>query len=291
MRPTIYPKVNDITMVVPTKIMDNCVYVKLLEYNEIEGFIILSDLSKTRIYSVNKVAPIGRKFPACVLSLEEKTGQITLSKRDVTEKESNLCYNNFRNLKFIQDMLKFYIVKLEKDHNITIDLDTAYQKFIWSLSNDPEFLVFALKSASRDFDKIYQNKLENVNPLWIHCFKQVLSSKFKIKDVLLESILNISCFEEKGVNIIKNALISGTELVTKEYPFNIKLVKSPHYSITIKTSNQEGAINKMNEIITTIRTNAEANGAIFKITKNPEIVIEKEFEPESSECSDEVEND
>lgn len=75
-------------------------------------------------------------------------------------------------------------------------------------------------------------------------------------------------------------------MATEEYPFIIKLVKTPYYSITIKTSNGEKAIAKINEVIDIIKTDAEANGADFKIVKSPEIVLEKEFVPEESESSD-----
>ena len=76
-------------------------------------------------------------------------------------------------------------------------------------------------------------------------------------------------------------------MATLEHPFAIKLVKSPYYSITIKTNNQEAAINLINEVIATIKANAESNGAVFKVTKLPEIVLEKEFEPEESDSDSE----
>lgn len=286
MRPTLYPQINDITMVVPTKITDLGIYVKLIEYNNIEGLIMLSDLSKSRIRSINKVVKIGKNFAASVQNLDEIKKNISLSKKVVSEEEAKMCENNFRTLKYIENLVTLFVTKLEKDYNIIVSVQTAYETFIWSLSHNVEFLIFALKSACRDFDKVYSNILLGIDPLWIECYKQVLAIKFKNKEVLLETILEITCFETGGVNIIKSALLEASQLANEEFPFKIKLVKSPYYSITIKTTNQEAAIIFINEIILTIKTNLDKNNANMKIHKFPEIVIDKEFKPEDSDTEE-----
>jgi len=73
-------------------------YVQLLEYNNIEGMILLSELTRRRIRSVSKlikVAPknypsftlysqpaqVGRIEPVMVLRVDKEKGYIDLSKR------------------------------------------------------------------------------------------------------------------------------------------------------------------------------------------------------------------
>ena len=69
----------------------------------------------------------------------------------------------------------------------------------------------------------------------------------------------------------------------KEHPFTIKLIKSLYYSITIKTSDQEKALNLIYQIIDIIRAELISNNATFKIVKSPELIFEEKFEPESSD--------
>ena len=289
MQPTKYPAINDITMVVPTKITDLGVYVNLLEYNDIEGLIILSDLSKSRFRSINRVAVVGKKFPATVFTVDEKTGNITLSKKSVLEEEAKTCETNYKNLKLVYDIVNLFIRRLEKESNIVLDITIAYQTFIWPISLDPEQQLLALRSATKDFDKIYNSKLESVDQIWTKCFQDVLATKFKDKEVLLEAVLDITCYETAGVNIIREALVKGQNLATTEYPFRIKLVKSPHYSITIKSKDQEKAATYINIAISTIKSELEQNGAIIKIVKLPEIVLDKEFEPAESDSGSDSE--
>lgn len=55
-----FPEIDDIVMVSVRSIADMGAYVHLLEYNNIEGMILLSELSRRRIRSINKLIRIGR---------------------------------------------------------------------------------------------------------------------------------------------------------------------------------------------------------------------------------------
>ena len=50
-------------------------YVSLLEYNGIEGMIMLSELSRRRIRSINKLVRIGRNECVVVIRVDETKGQ------------------------------------------------------------------------------------------------------------------------------------------------------------------------------------------------------------------------
>ena len=89
-----YPSIDDITMVMPIEVNNYGVKVKLIEYDDIDGFILMSDLSRSRFRSINKIITIGKKFPACVLSIDDKD-YVLLSKKIVTENEQNECQETF----------------------------------------------------------------------------------------------------------------------------------------------------------------------------------------------------
>lgn len=50
-------------------------YVSLLEYNNIEGMIMLSELSRRRIRSINKLVRIGRNECVVVIRVDETKGE------------------------------------------------------------------------------------------------------------------------------------------------------------------------------------------------------------------------
>jgi translation initiation factor 2 alpha subunit (eIF-2alpha) len=179
--------------------------------------------------------------------------------------------------------MHLFVRTLEKKSGTVYDIKLMYDIFIWPISTDPEYLIFALKYASKHFEKVYEGKLESIDSALMDCFKEVLTTKFKEKEVIMEAVLEITCFEQSGINIIRDGLTLGLKLSCDEFPFRIKLIKSPYYSIVLKTANQEKAIVLINETIDIVKKYLEEHGAEFKIKKQPEIVTDKEFEPEDSD--------
>lgn len=49
-------------------------YVNLLEYNNIEGMILLSELSRRRIRSINKLIRVGRNECVVVIRVDKDKG-------------------------------------------------------------------------------------------------------------------------------------------------------------------------------------------------------------------------
>ena len=57
-----------------SRITDSGVYVTLLEYNRIQGFIPASELSRRRIRSIPKLVQIGKVEPSVVTRVDEEKG-------------------------------------------------------------------------------------------------------------------------------------------------------------------------------------------------------------------------
>lgn len=53
-------------------------YVYLLEYNNIEGMILLSELSRRRIRSINKLIRVGKTEPVVVIRVDKEKGKCPL---------------------------------------------------------------------------------------------------------------------------------------------------------------------------------------------------------------------
>ena len=53
-------------------------YVKLLEYDNIDGMILLSELSRRRIRSIQKLIRVGRNEVVVVLRVDKEKGKDTM---------------------------------------------------------------------------------------------------------------------------------------------------------------------------------------------------------------------
>ena len=75
-----YPKLDDVVMVNVRSIAEMGAYVSLLEYGNIEGMIMLSELTRRRIRSINKLVKIGRSECVAVIRVDEEKGMYFLFK-------------------------------------------------------------------------------------------------------------------------------------------------------------------------------------------------------------------
>jgi hypothetical protein len=71
-----YPSVEDVVMVNVRSIAEMGAYVHLLEYNNIEGMILLSELSRRRIRSINKLIRVGKTEPVVVIRVDREKGTV-----------------------------------------------------------------------------------------------------------------------------------------------------------------------------------------------------------------------
>lgn len=124
-----YPEVEDVVMVNVRSIAEMGAYVHLLEYNDIEGMILLSELSRRRIRSINKLIRVGKTEPVVVIRVDKEKGYIDLSKRRVSTEDVEKCTERFAKAKAVNSILRHVaeLLKYETDEQ----LEELYQKTAW----------------------------------------------------------------------------------------------------------------------------------------------------------------
>ncbi len=73
-----FPEPEEVVMVNVEEIGEMGAYVTLLEYDNIEGMILLSELSRRRIRSINKLVREGRTEIAMVIRVDKEKGKFTI---------------------------------------------------------------------------------------------------------------------------------------------------------------------------------------------------------------------
>ena len=92
-------------MVQVRQIAEMGAYVKLLEYDGIEGMILLSELSRRRIRSIQKLIRVGRNEVVVVLRVDKEKGYIDLSKRRVSPEDVLKCEERFNKSKAVHSIM------------------------------------------------------------------------------------------------------------------------------------------------------------------------------------------
>ncbi|GJE91797.1 eukaryotic translation initiation factor 2 subunit alpha [Phanerochaete sordida] len=107
-----YPEVDELVMVQVRQIAEMGAYVKLLEYDNIEGMILLSELSRRRIRSIQKLIRVGRNEVVVVLRVDKEKGYIDLSKRRVSPEDIIKCEERYMKSKTVASIIRHVASKI-----------------------------------------------------------------------------------------------------------------------------------------------------------------------------------
>lgn len=102
-------------------------YVKLLEYNNIEGMVLLSELSRRRIRSINKLLRVGTNEPVMVVRVDQEKGYIDLSKRRVSSEDRAKCEDRYNKAKTVHSILRHVSEAAQTS------LQDVYERIGWPL--------------------------------------------------------------------------------------------------------------------------------------------------------------
>ncbi|XP_022238409.1 eukaryotic translation initiation factor 2 subunit 1-like [Limulus polyphemus] len=206
-----YPEVEDVVMVNVRSIAEMGAYVHLLEYNNIEGMILLSELSRRRIRSINKLIRVGRSECVVVIRVDKDKGYIDLSKRRVSPEDIMKCEEKFAKAKAVNSILRHVAGILGYDSDE--QLEVLYKKTAWHF--DEKY-----KKAASSYD-VFKHAVSCLTLLSFgedHSGQYVENSLYfchsfsaQPRCVFLEQILSSSC----GSSTHVCSPVTGPKVVTE----------------------------------------------------------------------------
>ncbi|KAK9873831.1 hypothetical protein WA026_002189 [Henosepilachna vigintioctopunctata] len=266
-----YPEVDDVVMVNVRAIAEMGAYVHLLEYNNIEGMILLSELSRRRIRSINKLIRVGKTEPVVVIRVDKEKGYIDLSKRRVSAEDVEKCTERFAKAKAVNSILRHVaeLLRYESD----AQLEELYQKTAWYFEEKYK------KNKASAYDFFKQAVVDPT--ILAECdlddqTKEVLLSNIKRKltsqAVKVRADIECACYGYEGIDAVKTALKSGLALSTEELPIKINLIAPPLYVMTTSTPEKQDGLKILNDAIEVIKKTITDMGGVFNIQMPPKVV-------------------
>lgn len=288
-----YPEVDEVVMVNVQEIAEMGAYVKLLEYDNIEGMVLLSELSRRRIRSIQKLIRVGKNEVAVVLRVDKEKGYIDLSKRRVSTEDIVKCDERYNKSKAVHSILRHCAEKFN------ISLEELYKTIGWPLSRKFGHAYDAFKISITDssvWDDITPPSTEILEELKLYISRRLTPQAIKIR-----ADVEVSCFSYEGIDAIKRALTEAEALSTEQMPVKAKLVAAPLYVISCQALDKNQGINLLKEAIEKVQGSIEKSGGTCKITMEPKAVTATEDaalqallerkEEEEKDSSDEEEDD
>lgn len=101
-----YPEVGDLVVASVTRVVDYGVYVKLDEYDGVEGLIHISEIASTYVKNIRVHVREGQKLVLKVLRVSPQRAQVDLSLRRVTGREKSEKMLEWKKVKKADSIIK-----------------------------------------------------------------------------------------------------------------------------------------------------------------------------------------
>eukprot|EP00753_Platysulcus_tardus_P002215 PLAT11627.1.p2 GENE.PLAT11627.1~~PLAT11627.1.p2 ORF type:complete len:315 (+),score=164.19 PLAT11627.1:742-1686(+) len=263
-----YPKADDVVVVHVREVAEMGAYVSLMEYNDIEGMILLSELSRRRIRSINRLIRAGKTEVVTVLRVDKEKGYIDLSKRRVSPEDIAACEERYAKSKTVHNILR-HVCKLHR-----MPLEELYKSVGWPLYDkfghahdafkmavsDPDTVLEGLEIA----DDVRETLLENVR-------RRLTPHALKIR-----ADIELTCFTYEGIDAIRESLMEGKKESTPEIPITIKLVAPPRYVVHTTTLMKRAGIEALNRALAAITEAITARGGSINIKMAPRATSQRD---------------
>jgi len=270
-----YPEVDDVVMVNVVQIAEMGAYVKLLEYDGQKGMILMSEFSRKRIRSINKLVRVGRTECVLVLRVDQDKGYIDLSKRRVVQEDIRRCEEKYSKAKTVNQILRHVgeLLDFEDDKQ----LEEFYRKTAWYFDKK-----YAASGGAHEMFKEAAQKpeiLDELEDIDEHT-KEVLLKDVKRRltpqAVKVRADVEVLCYAYEGIDAVKDALRAGLALSTEEVPLKINLIAPPIYVISVTLFDEEKGVEAVKAAMAAIESAIKEAGGKFVVKLEPKVVTDRE---------------
>mmetsp|Transcript_4671 Transcript_4671/g.16381 ORF Transcript_4671/g.16381 Transcript_4671/m.16381 type:complete len:333 (-) Transcript_4671:772-1770(-) len=273
-----YPEVDEVVMVQVKSIAEMGAYVSLLEYNNIDGMILLSELSRRRIRSVNKLIKVGRQEPVMVLRVDAEKGYIDLSKRRVSPEDAQACVEKYNKSKLVHTITR------HTAETTNTDLEDLYKAFTWPLYKKYGHAHDAFTQMVSSPEDMFTESIAISGEEGAAVLTQEVRSAI-VKDIKrrltptplkIRADIELTCFHYDGVLHIKDAIRAGEAISTKDCTVRIKLLAPPLYVLTTETINRKEGLELLSKAIDAVKASIESNKGKLVVREGARAVSEKD---------------
>jgi translation initiation factor 2 subunit 1 len=253
------PDANEIVMVKIMAITDIGVNVILPEYNNIEGLMLLNELSRKRVRSVHKFVRIGVTEPSMVIRVDTAKGYVDLSKKRVTAEDVTACLARYHKAKLVDSILK----RVAETYDYP--LEKLYEQTAWPLDKVYGSSYIGFRGILTHPDDVSENWSQDLPVDIKQSLIQSICRRLASQSIKVCAYIDITCYQH-GIDAIKDALQQGLDINDK---IAINLVASPTYTITITAVDEITGIDVIHKAIDAIKTCIERYDGRLEIRQSP----------------------
>ena len=206
METTELPERGDIVLCTVREITSHGIYVDLDEYNGMNGFLHISEISTGWVRNIERVAKVGQKLVLKVVRAEKSRREVDLSLRQVTNEERRNKLIEWKQKEKAMTILSMVKKKLGMD-------DKQFSDMVGKLQDQYGTIYEALEDAAKRGEKTFASMefRRRSSTRWSRRPREKIASpKYEVG-----SIVEMSSNAADGMLQIKKALAVGSERILR----------------------------------------------------------------------------
>jgi translation initiation factor 2 subunit 1 len=234
------PEKDELVVVKVKRILPHCVFLDLLEYDNKEGMLHISEIAPGWVKNIRAHLQENQQVICKTMSIDEEKGYIDLSLKRVSSGEKNAKMNEWKTEKKMTIILQIIGKKLKKEN----DTKKIARKIADEYGSLSEFFS---EVSKRDISAV---KKSGIPKEWEDEISKSIQEHMRSHRVKVTEVVDLKSFEPDGVERIKK-LINDIEQ-HKDIEFTIHYLGTPRYQITVLASDYKKAEVAMDELISNI---------------------------------------
>jgi translation initiation factor 2 subunit 1 len=233
------PERGDIVLCTVREISPHGIYVDLDEYNGMNGFLHISEISTGWVRNIDRVAKVGQKLVLKVVRAERSRREVDLSLRQVTNEERRNKLIEWKQKEKVMTILSMVKKKLVMD-------DKQFSDIVTKLQNEYGTLYEALEDATKRGEKTFASMSlppEVVNEMVTTAREKIASPKYEVG-----SIVEMSSNASDGILQIKRALAAGLN-ASSVAEIKMTYVGAPRYRVRVTADDYKQADKVMGAVL------------------------------------------
>lgn len=237
-------------------------YVQLIEYNNREGLILATSVTRKRVKSVKKLLRLGTQDYMQVISVDKEGGFIDLGKKTVQIQDVEEKKKWFEKSKVVHLIMKLTA------HQLQCRLDDIYSEFGWDLYDKFEHAYDAFKLILQEPDLVF-SKI-NISERSKEELVKNINKKMAATPIKLRSRFNLQCYTYEGIEAIRESLLEAKNAMKDEQPpLVFQMIAPPQYKCEIVILDKNQGIEKIERAVGIIQAAIKKRGGIFKLVCPP----------------------
>ncbi|KAH9410618.1 putative eukaryotic translation initiation factor 2 [Ordospora pajunii] len=281
----VYPAEGELVIARVSSIDTDGLTLDLLEYGDVQGLVLLGELSKKRVRTIQQVTKVGCVEVCLVTKVDEKKGHIDLSMSKVTDSEKASCKEASA-----RNKLAYYIMA-KASRRLGIPTSELYEKMGYG-KEDEYGSLYCFFAKAKDNEGILADDEIGMT------IKDLIKEQFQASTYKVRADVDVLCAAKGGVKAIKNAFEDAMSIDPK---LEFSLTKTPTYSITRVSSSKDRAYESVSRACEALVQRIAREGGTATVVSQAKLYGEKtrhsllnfedEEKPLSGEDSDNDEED